>query len=82
MLIRQILVPLDGTMRAHMALPHAAALARSTASRLVLLHVSPPLTDNLVAWGPKAWLLTLPPLPHMVLLAAACETSAETKYQH
>ncbi len=43
---KQILVPLDGTMVAHMALPHAVALARATSSRLILLHVTPPAADS------------------------------------
>jgi nucleotide-binding universal stress UspA family protein len=43
---KQILVPLDGTMVAHMALPHAMALARATSSRLTLLHVTPPHADS------------------------------------
>lgn len=47
---KQILVPLDGTMLAHIALPHAATLARATSSRLILLHVIPPLPANLLDW--------------------------------
>ena len=47
---KQIVVPLDGTMLAHMALPHSAALARATSGRLALLHVMPLLADLLV-WG-------------------------------
>lgn len=43
---KQILVPLDGTMVAHMALPHAVALARATSSRLILLYVTPPASDS------------------------------------
>lgn len=43
---KQVLVPLDGTMVAHMALPHAVALARATSSRLILLHVIPPAAGS------------------------------------
>ncbi|MEO8289346.1 MAG: universal stress protein [Chloroflexota bacterium] len=47
---KQILVPLDGTMLAHMALPHAATLARATTNRLLLLHVIPPLPADMLSW--------------------------------
>src|SRR6476469_461536 len=39
-----ILVPLDGSSLAEAALPSATALARATASTLILLRVVPPLT--------------------------------------
>ena len=48
---KHILVPLDGTIVAHMALPHAAALARATSSRLILLHVAPSRAANWHACG-------------------------------
>ena len=41
---RRILIPLDGSPLAEMALPHAVALARATSSGLVLLRVMPPRT--------------------------------------
>ena len=47
----QILVPLDGTMVGHMALPHAVALARATSSRLILLHVTSPQAAGSHACG-------------------------------
>src|SRR4051812_25873479 len=44
---RQILVPLDGSARAEMVLPHAAVLARATGSALTLLRVIlPPVITN------------------------------------
>ena len=43
---KRILVPLDGTMVAHMALPHAVALARATSSKLILLYVTPPPANS------------------------------------
>ena len=48
---KQVLVPLDGTMLAHMALPHAATVARATSSRLVLLYVIPALPADLLSWS-------------------------------
>ncbi len=47
-----ILVPLDGSALAEMALPHAVALARSTGKSLMLLRVVPlPLAYNQAIWG-------------------------------
>lgn len=48
----QILVPLDGSTLAEMALPHAIALARATASRLVLMRVVPPFNLPISRVGP------------------------------
>lgn len=42
---RRILVPMDGSAVAEMALPHAVALARATQSGLTLLGVVPPYTQ-------------------------------------
>lgn len=77
MLIRQILVPLDGTMRAHMALPHAAALARPTASRLVLLHVSPPIDPSLASGASRAAAALQPHGQRLSLLHNYLEAAAE-----
>ena len=40
-MLRQILVPLDGSVLAEMALPNAVTMARTTASSLILLQVVP-----------------------------------------
>jgi nucleotide-binding universal stress UspA family protein len=45
-MLRQIIVPLDGSTLAEMALPHASAMARATSSSLVLLQVVPPLVHT------------------------------------
>ena len=39
--VRQILVPLDGSLRAEAAVPHAAALARVYDAGILLFHVAP-----------------------------------------
>jgi nucleotide-binding universal stress UspA family protein len=49
---KQILVPLDGSLLAEMALPHAIALARATSSGLLLMRVVPPLDLPLSRIGP------------------------------
>jgi nucleotide-binding universal stress UspA family protein len=41
---KKVLVPLDGSALAEKALPHAVALARGTASGVVLMRVVPPIT--------------------------------------
>jgi nucleotide-binding universal stress UspA family protein len=41
-MLRQIIVPLDGSTLAEHALPHASAMARATSNSLVLLQVVPP----------------------------------------
>ncbi|MEO8285303.1 MAG: universal stress protein [Chloroflexota bacterium] len=51
-MLRQILVPLDGSVLAEMALPNAVAMARATASSLILLQVVPsPSHNRPAAWG-------------------------------
>lgn len=50
-MLRQIIVPLDGSTLAEHALPHAAAMARATSSSLVLLQVVPALMNT----GPSSW---------------------------
>jgi nucleotide-binding universal stress UspA family protein len=49
---KQILVPLDGSPLAEMALPHAIALARATSSRVVLMRAVPPFELPLSSIGP------------------------------
>ncbi len=44
---RTILIPLDGSLLAEQALPHAAALAERFQSKLILLKVLVPLNRNL-----------------------------------
>ncbi|HKP51346.1 MAG TPA: universal stress protein [Chloroflexia bacterium] len=47
-----ILVPLDGSALAEMALPHAVALARTMSKELILVRVVPmPLAYNQAIWG-------------------------------
>ena len=51
-MLRQIIVPLDGSTLAEHVLPHASALARATSSSLVLLQVVPPLVHTrLATWS-------------------------------
>lgn len=49
-MLRQIIVPLDGSTLAEQALPHAASLARATGSGLTLIRVvtAPPGANPLV----------------------------------
>ena len=47
---KQILVSLDGKMLAHMTPPHAASIAHATSSRLIPLHVIPPVPADLLDW--------------------------------
>jgi nucleotide-binding universal stress UspA family protein len=50
---RQILVPLDGSVLAEAAVPHAAALARTYDAELALFRVIPPSELRTTAgWGP------------------------------
>jgi nucleotide-binding universal stress UspA family protein len=56
----RILVPLDGSLLAEMALPHAIELAEATSSGLLLLRVVPPITlvepmGGLIEAAPQAW---------------------------
>ena len=44
-LSQRILVPLDGSPLAELALPEALALAKLPESRVTLLHVIPPIED-------------------------------------
>jgi len=44
-LSQRILVPLDGSLLAELALPEALALAKLPESRVTLLHVIPPIED-------------------------------------
>ncbi len=44
-LSQSILVPLDGSTLAELALPEALALAKLPESRVILLHVIPPIED-------------------------------------
>jgi nucleotide-binding universal stress UspA family protein len=49
---KRIVVPLDGSRLAEMALPHAAALARANSYSLLLLHAAPlPEALSTAAWG-------------------------------
>ena len=50
--MRQILVPLDGSPLAEMALPHAIGLARATSSGLLLMRVVPTYTPPISRVGP------------------------------
>lgn len=57
---KQILVPLDGSPLAEMALPPAVALARATSSGLLLMRMVPPMTliepmGGLLEASPEVW---------------------------
>lgn len=57
LLYRKILVPLDGSGFAEVALPHAVAICQRTGASLILLRVVPPLSSLL----PRNY-LTIPQL--------------------
>jgi nucleotide-binding universal stress UspA family protein len=72
-MIKRILVPLDGSKLAEMALPHAVAMARANKYGITLLQVAPqPVYANAVSWAfaPSA----------TVFEGWAEEISAEAKY--
>jgi len=51
-MLRQIIVPLDGSILAEQALPHAAAMAQATGSGLTLIRVvTPPPGVNPLVWA-------------------------------
>jgi nucleotide-binding universal stress UspA family protein len=54
---KRIVVPLDGSKTAEMALPHAAAMSRATGYGIVLLRVVPPP----VVVNSSAWTIAPPP---------------------
>jgi len=72
-MIKRILVPLDGSKLAEMALPHAIAMARANKFGITLLQVTPqPVFAHAVSWAfaPSA----------TVFEGWAEEVNAETRY--
>ena len=59
---KQILVPLDGSPLAEMALPHAIALARATSSGLVLMRVVPLFNLPISRVGPMGYMGSMGPM--------------------
>ncbi|MCB0064339.1 MAG: universal stress protein [Caldilineaceae bacterium] len=65
---QRILVPLDGSEVAQIALPHAEDLAMRTGATLVLMQVVPPSSDHMLMAPGTTVAVTVPKDEHMARL--------------